>query len=327
MFGDETTYGTPVVVNRSYEPKSGDGMDYRPNRKQGEGLRVGAVGPTNDRRTTPNFDYGGAFNFEPVSKSYGWMINKLCGGTPTHQVVSGAVYQTVHTLGGALKSFTMQHGVPRVQDDGSAVVDPFTFTGCTVPAFGFSIDNADILQMRLDVDARDMSVATALGTPSRPSGANLFSFAGAALYGGTYTPPTATALASGTTPLAKVTSWGMDVTRNADVSRFFMGQGGRKDIPIPGLAGVTGSIGMEYATTYRDALLADSDLTLVATFEAETLAVGKATMQFCIANFRLDGELPKPTGEVNRVTMAYTALENRVNPLLQIVQRTLDTAI
>ena len=328
MIVDETTYGTPVTVTRSYEPKAGDGLDYRPNRKQGEGLRVGAIGPHRDRRVTPNYDYGGPFNFEPISKSYGYLINKLTGGTPTHTVVSGAVYQTVHTLGGVLKPFTLQHGIPRLQADGSAVVDPFTYTGCTVPSFGFSIDNADILQLRLDVDARDMSLVTALGTPSRPSGANLFSFAGAALYGGTYVAPGATTLATGATPLANITNWSMDCTRNADVSRFLADNAGRKSIPVPGLAGVTGTIGIEYSdVVYRDAFLADTDLTLVVNFEAATLATGKETMQFCIANFRLDGELPKPTGEINKASCNFTALENGTNPLLQIVQRTLDTAI
>ncbi|MBK7823371.1 MAG: hypothetical protein IPJ61_20510 [Tessaracoccus sp.] len=328
MIGDETTFGTPVTVTRSYEPKSGDGMEYRPNRKQGEGLRVGAVGPIRDRRVTPNFDYGGPFNLEPVSKSYGYMINKLCGGTATHTVVSGAVYQTVHTLGGPLKPFTMQHGIPRLSADGSAVVDPFTYTGCTVPTFGFSMDNADILQLRLDVDARDLSLATGLATPNRPTGANLFSFAGASLYGGTYAQATNTALATGATPLANITNWSMDVTRNADVSRFLAGNGGRKSIPVPGLAAVTGTIGIEYSdTVYRDAFLADTDLTLVVNFEAATLATGKETIQFAIANFRLDGELPKPTGEINKASCNYTALENGTNPLLQIMQRTLDTAI
>ena len=44
-------------------------------------------------------------------------------------------------------------------------------------------------------------------------------------------------------------------------------------------------------------------------------------------NFRLDGELPKPNAEVTTASCNFTALENDTNPLLQIVQRTLDTTL
>ena len=52
MIGDETTYGTPVTVTRGYEHNPGDGMDYRPNRYQGEALRPGQVGDRRARRAT-----------------------------------------------------------------------------------------------------------------------------------------------------------------------------------------------------------------------------------------------------------------------------------
>ena len=329
----ESTYGTPVTVDRFHELMPGDGFDYRPNRVQGSGLRVGAIGPRANRRVTPNGDYGGSFNLEVLSKGFGVLLNLMCGGTPTNTVVSGTTYQVVHTLGGVLKPFTGQLGVPRIQADGSAVVDPFTATGCTIPSWGLSLDNADILKLKIDVDARDMSTATALATASYPTGSvahpvALFSFAGAALYGGAYTAATTTALAIGGTPLANITNFSMDVTRNADVARFLAGAGGKKAIPIPGLAGVTGTLGIEYSdTVYRDAFLADTDLTLVANFTAGTLSTGLETFQVAIPNIRLDGELPKPTGETTKATCNFTALENLTNPLLQLIQRTSDTTL
>jgi hypothetical protein len=329
----ESTYGTQVTPNTSngrfYEVVPGDGFDYRPNRVQDDGLRPGMVGPRAKRRVTPNGDYGATLNQTVKSRGYGLLLNLMCGGTPTNTVVSGAVYQVVHTLGGALKPFTAQLGVPRIQADGSTVIDPFTAFGCTVPSFGFSMDNADRLRLKFDVDARDLNTSTALATYGDPSGAlNLFTFAGAALYGGTYTAPTATALATGATPLANVTNWSMDVSRNADVSRFLANGGGKKNIPIPGQAAATGTIGIEYSdTVYRDGFLADTDLTLVVNFQAAQLASGYETFQVAIADFRLDGELPKPTGDTTKASCNYTALENDTNPLLQVIQRTLDTAL
>ena len=324
---DETTYGTPVTVSRFYEVNPGDGFDFRPNRVQGNGMRVGAVGARKARRVTPNGDYGGSFNLDVLSKGFGLLINKFMGGTPTANVITGG-FQYNHILGGPLKPFTGQLGVPRIQADGSTVIDPFTATGCTIPSFGFSMDNADILKLKFDIDARDLATATALATASYPAASNLFSFAGAFLYGGAYTAPTTTALAVGATPLANITSWNMDVTRNADVARFLAGQGGKKSIPIPGQAAATGTIGIEYSdTVYRDAFLADTDLTLVVKFEAGALGANKETVEFEIANFRLEGELPKPTGDTTKASCNWTALENDVNPLLQITTRTSDSAL
>lgn len=324
---DEVTYGTPLTPTRFYEISSGDGFDYRPNRVQGNGMRVGAVGARKARRVTPNGDYGGSFNLDVLSKGFGLLINKMMGGTPSNTTITGG-YQVNHILGGALKPFTGQLGVPRIQTDGSTVIDPLTATGCTIPSFGFSMDNADILKLKFDIDARDLATATALATASYPAASNQFSFAGAFLYGGTYTAPTTTALGIGGTALANITSWNMDVTRNADVGRFLAGQGGKKSIPIPGQAAATGTLGIEYSdTVYRDGYLADTDLTLVVKFEAGALSSNKETIQFEVANFRLEGELPKPTGDTTKASCNWTALENDVNPLLQIVQRTADTAL
>jgi hypothetical protein len=325
--GEETTYGTPVAVTRFFELSSGDGFDYRPNRVQGAGLRVNAIGPRRARRVTPNGDYGGSFNLDVLSRGFGLLLNKLLG-ISTSTVVSGATYQQVHTLGGPLKPFTAQLGVPRIQTDGSTVVDPLTATGCTVPSWGLSLDNADILKVKFDVDARDMATATALATASYPASSNLFSFAGASLYGGTYTAATTTALAAGASPLANITTFSMDVARNADVARFLAGNGGKKSIPIPGLAAVTGTLGIEYSdTVYRDAYLADSDLTLVANFTAGSLSTGLETFQVAVAGLRLEGELPKPSGETTKASCNFTALEDGTNPLLQLVTRTADTAL
>lgn len=324
----ESAYGTPVTVTRFYDPSPGDGFDYRPNRVQGSGLHYGSRGPRRARRVTPNFDFGGAFNFDVLSKGFGLLLNHMCGGTASHAVVAGAVYQTVHTLGGALKPFTSQLNVPKIQADGSTVDAPLTATGCVIPSFGLAMDNADILKLKIDVDARDLSTATAKATASYPSGANLFTFAGAALYSGTFTAATTTALGQGSSALANITNFSMDVSRNADVSRFLAGNAGKKSIPIPGQAAVTGTLGIEYSDdVFRDAYLADSDLVLVANFEAATLTTGKETVQVELAGIRLEGELPKPSGETTKMSCNFTALEDDTNALLRIIQRTLDTAI
>lgn len=329
----ETNYGTKVVPSTSngrfYEVQPGDGIDFRPNRVQDAGLRPGAVGPRRSRRSTPNGDYGGTFNHLMLGRGAGMLLNHMFG-TSAVTLVSGTTYQHNHTLGGALKPFTGQLGVPRIEDDGSAVVDPFTVFGCVIPSFGFSLDNAANLMMRYDVDAKDMDTTTALATFGPPSGTLApYTFAGAALYGGTYTAPTTTALPSAATLLANITNFSLDVSRNADVADYRANGTGRKSIPIPGLAAVTGTLGIVYDdTVYRDAFLNDTDLTLVAKFEnAQSLSTGVETLVLALANLRLEGELPKPSGETTKASCNFTALENGTNPLLQAVQRTADAAL
>lgn len=327
---DYTTQLTPTTANgRFFEVNAGDGFDYRPNRVQDAGMRPGAVGPRSKRRTTPNGDFGATFNHAVLSRGFGMLINMLTGGTPAVTLVAGTTYQHNFTLGGPLKPFTGQLGVPRMQSDGSTIVDPFTAVGCTIPSFGFSLDNADILKMKYDVDAREMNTSTALATYGDPAGTrNLFSFAGASLYGGTFTAATTTALPSAATALANVLGFSLDVSRNADVSDYRAGNGGKKNIPIPGLAAATGTLPIVYSDqVYRDGFLADTDLTLVAKFEGQALSTGLETVVIALANIRLEGELPKPTGENTKASCNFTALENDTNPLLSISMRTADSAL
>ena len=325
---DETTYGTAVTPTRFFEVQSGDGFEYRPNRVQGMGMRPGSIGPRSARRVTTSFDYGASMNAEVLSKGFGKLFEKFTGGTPTVTAVTGG-YQMVFTLGGALKPFTGQLGVPRIGSDGSTTIDPFTGKGCTVGQFGFSMSNADILKASYSLDVQDMTTATALATATYSSGAHLFSFDGFSIYGGTYTAPTTTALATGGTPLANVTDFSIDVNRNVSGLEPKAGMGGKHGIPIPGLASVSGSVGIEYSDqVYRDAYLADTDLVLVGNFKGALLSGSTYEMvQICLANIRLEGELPKPTGEVTKASCGFTGMEDGTDPLLQIVYVTSDTAL
>lgn len=325
--GAETTYGTAVTVSRFYEIQAGDGFDFKPNRVQGAGLRPGRLGPRRDRRVTPNLDAGGSINLEVLSSGFGLLFNLLMG-TSTNTTVAGDTRHVVHTLTSPLKPFTAQLGVPRLQADGSTVIDPLTMPGCVAPSWGLQMDNADILKLKVDLDGREILTGTALATASYPSAGNLFTFASAAIFGPPYTAPSATSFAIGGTQLANVSSLTVDVARNADVSRFLMGSGGKKSIPVPAQADVTGTLAIEYSdTVYRNAYLADSDLTLVANFTAGPLASGTETLQIVVPCLRLDGELPKPSGETPKMSCNFVALEDGTNPLLLIVQRTADTAL
>lgn len=325
--GLEGPYGVPVAITTWAEQSSSD-MDYQPDRKQGSGFRVGSRVARSARRVTPTISAGGSIGFQMLSKGYGKLLAAMLGsGTST--LVSTGVYQHVFGLTDALQSFTLQEGVPRLQADASAISDPLTFAGCVSTGFEMSMSQGDILTTKMTVDARSVDTSTALTSPTYPTAAaSLFSFAGASIYSGTLTAPTATALASGATQLANIADWSLSVDHNVDSKRYLMGGGGKKAKPVARDRKVSGKMTVEYSdTVFRDAFLADADMTLVVNFEAGSLTTGKETVQFVIPNIRLDGELPKPTGDIVKMSCGYTGFDNLSAPPIQIIVRTSDATL
>jgi hypothetical protein len=249
-FGPEAPYGTPVVTSRALEYVS-EGLDFKPNRVQGSGLRSGTRVARANRRVTPTYEGGGPIEIEALSKGLGLFWQWLMGsGAST--LVSTGVYQQVFTLADALGAATFQKGVPRLTADGSAAIDPITFAGCVATSFEVS-GGKELLKVGFDVDAQSVTTAPAYAAPSYTTGANLFQFAGASLYTGALTAPTATALAAGATPLANVSEWSLKVDRQAKTDRYLFGNGGKKSKPVAGEPKLSGKLDVEYSDTiFRD---------------------------------------------------------------------------
>ena len=325
-FAAESTFGTSVTPARWLE-YSKEGLDFKPNRVQGGGFRVGSRVARANRRATVTSEAGGSVELDVLTKGLGlWWQMLMGGGSST--LVSGSTYQQLFTLGDTLPSFTLQKGVPRVNADGSATVDPITFTGCTVGDFELS-GGADLLKLKTTVDAQAVTTATALAAPSFTTGANLLSFAGATIYGGTLTAPTTTALASGATPIANVKSWSLKVSHGLKADRYLFGLGGKKARQVPLNREVSGKLEVEYSDqAFRDAFLADTPLTLVITYAGGALSTGVETFQAVVPEIRLDGELPKGEGDIAVMSCGFTGLDNltAAQPLW-LVTRTSDAAL
>ena len=78
-------------------------------------------------------------------------------------LVSGANYQQVFKMAEVLPSYTMQFGLPKFDPAaGTWTVKPFTMLGAMVKSWDLSQSNGGILELKLDVDAREVKTATAL---------------------------------------------------------------------------------------------------------------------------------------------------------------------
>jgi hypothetical protein len=264
---------------------------------------------------------------ECISKGMG-LIWEQCMGAGVSTLVSAGVYQQNFTLADVMPSATWQVGAPRF--DG--VVDPYTYVGGMVESWELEFDQAAIAMLKMTLDAKDVTTATALATPSQAEEgtANLFHFANATISTGTFTAPTATTLAAGATPLANVRSGTISVNHNLGTERQNFGGGGRKAKPNTGTREVTGSLTVEYdSTAFRDAVLNDSTrMSLVLTYTAGPLTTGFETLQVALPLVAFNGQLPSLNGgDEILIDLDFKAYETPSTPVIYVCTRTADAAL
>jgi len=322
--GRESTFGTAVTVNRWLEFTEAKLHEIDRGIKQGAGLRPGSRVARSARRVKTTRQAAGDIAVEAFSKGLGLLL-EACMGAATSTVVSGSTYQQVHTFADVLPSHTIQFGVPNA----AGVIRPMTYSGCTVSSFEIGGAVGEIATLKTSWDDRDWTTATAYTQPSYPTGGNLFTVESATIYSGTYTPPTATALAVGATPVAGVKDFKVSVANQVLTDRFFMNAAGRKDRQLPGTRQPAVELNVEYQdNSLWDALEADSELALVISLIGGALSTGYETMQIAIPCLKLDGGLPEGGPDaIASQAIKMVGLDNLTQSPLQIITRTSDTAL
>ena len=316
--GIESVYGTAVARTRWFEFLD-ESFNFVKNVKQGVGLRVGSRVARSGRRVVASAEGSGDLTIEAVTKGLG-LLWQLGLGSGTSTLVSAGLYQQVFTLGDVMPSATIQKGIPRA--DGT--VDAYTFTGCMVESLTIDCPNADNVKVKTSWNAKDMTTATAYTAPSYATGPSVFTFAHGAVYSGALTAPTATALASATTPVASIRSGSITIKHNLKTDRYNCGGGGRKEKPFVGIREISGSLVAEYAdAAFRDAIVNDTSMTLVKTFTA-----GADVLQIVIPDVRFDGDIVKASTDLAMQDIKWTGLDGltAAQPIW-IVCRTADTAL
>lgn len=326
-FAKESVYGTPVTVTRWAEFLSGtDSLDITPNRISGEGLRSGGKVRRSSRRVTLGKSGSGGFGVELFSKGLGVLFENALG-TGASTLVAGTTYQQNFTLSGSpAPTLTVQKGVV----DSTGTTRAHTFTSATCKSFAIECDNNAIAKATFDYHLRDMATATAYATPSYASGGSLFHFGnGAVTIGGTVTAPTTTALASGGTAVTNILGIKLNVDRGLSNPQPAFGNTGLDRQPIVGLTTITGSLEVEYSdNVLRDAVLADTELAIVATFTStESLSTGYAQFQVYLPAVRFTGNMPQATGELPTLTVEFEAFDDGTHEPVVVAIRTADTAL
>lgn len=304
-----------------------DGLDWTKGTKQGMGIRVGARGDLSNRRTNPSADGGGPTTIPWVSKGLGLLL-QACMGSSASALVSGSTFQQLHQFGDNPSTLTVQKGI---WNAGSGAVDPISLLGCAVSGFEIDFPNVDNVSIKPTFDAADISTSQSLATASYPAEpVTLFQFAGGSISNGALTLATGSALASAATPVLDIRGGSLTVNNNIRDDRYNFGGAGRKSKQFTGKRQITGSLDIEYdSQTFRDAMIADTELTLLLTWTGAALSTGTETLQIAIPAVKFDTELVKANGtDMSVMSMGFTGLLNTTAAqMMQIVVRTADAAL
>jgi len=332
----ETVYGTYSAPDKFPEIISED-LNWEPSFSDGTAQRVGRRMKRGDRRVLVKEQVSGSTEHELGTKGFGALFAAALG-TAVSNLISGTAYQQLitPTTTDPLKSYTIQKGIPLV---GGGAAQPLSFVGMVCTGFELSAKNAAVPTVKFNWIGKGVDTGQTYATPSYPAAYELYSFVGGTIraaggtYGGTITPPTTTALASGGTAIADILEIDMKWDNGVDDGGFFFGGSGKRGrVQAAGQRGLTGTFSAEYDTTaLQAAFLAQSDLSLVLQFQHNSIISGaiKPTFEITIPLLRLDGELPKAStpGDVVTQSIDWEGLEGPATHPFYVAFITAETAI
>jgi len=314
------TYGTAATVDRLM-PYTGDlDIDWAPNDQMSEVVEPGAVA-TVGSSYRPTESVTGSYNFEVKSKGFGRLF-KGAFGAATSNLVSGGVYQQVHTLNNSTPlndAHTWQ--VVRKLMDGTD--DAHTFIGMVINSIELSMDNAGVLKGSVEFIGRTMSTVIAKASLSAVA-TNRFTFAGFTIATGTLTEPTSTVLGSCATSLDGIRSISMKIENGLPDDDFRGNGAGLMSQPSVLQRKITGSIEARNTAqiqALRATWRSNGTIPIAANFTS-----GTDVIQIIIAAARLTNPpTPNADGNLPTVTLQYEGLLGSATQPVWLVVRTSDT--
>lgn len=252
MLKAESTYGTAVTVDRTYEFNS-ESLSHDLVTLPSMGLGRGPVLRT-DRVATYTKNHGGDIEFDFLNKNMGLLMELALGSN----TVSGAGANKSHTI---VQSATVQQGkfatVQVGRPDTGGTVNAFTYAGGKILSWEIACDLDGIVKLKTSWNFASVLTATSLATASYVATQEPFIFnQGAITVGGS--------------PVS-AKSFSIKGDGKLATDRRFIG-GAQKE-PIAGdFTDFSGSIGLEFTgLTEWAAAIAGTQQALVATFTSTTV--------------------------------------------------------
>jgi hypothetical protein len=322
----ETTYGTPVTVNRFY-PYLDVKSEWDPRPRQGKGITSGGRrGHLASRRFLPNGQGSITTKIELESKNAGVILDAAFGASTVTTITGGAQMNfTPLTTGTLLGSYTIQ--VVKVQNEGTDFVE--TYAGCTASKFTIEQPEDDIPTLEVEWDALSYTTATGAASASYASAPTIFDASQATVgYASTLTVPTTTALATGLTAITSFRSWKLDVDNKIDTGRWNLNAA--RTQPAMGMPEYKFSAKVEHnATTIPAAMAAGTQSPWYTTYTTtEAISSGFAQLQVVAPKVAIEkANIEAKIGDLTMINLDATLTNDGTNKDLYVAYRTTDTAL
>jgi hypothetical protein len=331
-FKAETTWGTAVTVDRFLEFSS-ESLTNEPTFLEPTGLRPGVKHKRASRVRISRRSVTGEVQLEVSTRGMGTIWKHcLASGSGSTPAVIGATtaYQQIHTPGGFVGfGLTMQVGRP----EPSGTVRPFTYAGCKVASWEFSLSDSEVPMLTVNVDGRSEATATALATASYTAGATVFDFSQATLeLGGTAATTSGLCEVTGGTAVATIVR---EITISAETpmanERFGLGNAGLKaeqlenDTPT-----ITGTLTAEFSKTeFYDVFTANTTPPLRLRLVGEEVDGGEFdTLEFLMPAVKFKAAAPTVEGpDIVAMDVDFEAYADGTNAPIQIMVISADTAL
>lgn len=307
---EESTYGTPVTVDRFFEFIS-ETLKLDVGRIESKGLRAGQRVLRSDRWAAGKRSVGGDISMELANKSFGRWFKHAFGGVATSQpdaVGNPTVYKHTFTPGDIPTAQTIQVGRP----DTSGTVRPFTYHGCKIASWELACQVDDFATLKASILAEDEDTATGLAAATYPASLALMTFVQGTLTvaGGALDVRTATV--QGNNGLAE--------------GRYFLGSALRKNPLEAALRPYSGQLSGEFESlTAYNRFVNGTEAELVLLFQGATISTTYKFETKITANVRFDGETPTVGGpDILALNLPYKVVDNSTTSI-KIEYQTTDT--
>lgn len=323
-FAEEATWGTTVTPDHFVEFNS-ESITREPTFLEPTGLRPGVKHKRVARVRQSRLDITGEVEVEFATKGMGLLVKHMLGSDLAAPVQIGVTtaYRQAHTPGGYVgKGLTMQVGRP--EPDGT--VQPFTYVGCKIPQWSFTVEDNEIPMLTLNVDGRDEDEAEVLASASYVTGAEIFDFSQATLtLGGTATTTGGvTSIAGGVAVTTIITEMTVEGETPMANERYGLGSGGIKaeqlenDTPT-----ITGELSAEFSKAELYDVFRDNTTTAME-LKFEGALIGASgendTLSFIFPAVKLKEAAPNVEGpDVVQMTTTFEAYSDGTNPVVQVM--------
>lgn len=317
-FKDESTYGTPVTVDRFAEFNS-ESVQAELGRIESPGIRAGTRVLRSDRRVPYVMGASGSVEMDVLSKGFGFWLKHMLGTVATTGPADTSVYTHTGTVGSLTGDFfTAQFGVPQI---GGGTVTPKTCHGGKVKSWELACAAGEQLKLKLDLDFEDLEHTTSLATASYPTSMEPITFIrGLVTIGGSS---------------VDITSFSVKGDNGLKTDRRYLRNSALKKEPVEnGLRAITADLSLDFASvTQQDRVLAatasGAQAAVVLYCEGLTTigsGTAKPKVTITIPVLMFDGDTPTVGGpEVVPESLKGMALDDGTNSPVSIAYQTLDT--